>query len=271
VECGVYPEHLDTAIARGLASGELVEGTGGLVTQGPLKVITDGSLGTRTAYCDAAYPGLEGSPNSHGMLVVPPEELLPLLRRGCAHGLIPAVHAIGDHANALALDTFSRLGAPGRIEHAQLLRPGDADRFAALGVAASVQPAHCPDDRDIADRYWPTTVDLAFPYRTLHDAGVTLLFGSDAPVAPLDPWLAIAASVRRTADDREPWHPEQHLPVSVALQASVRGDLPLLAGAPADLAVLDVDPLAVPTDALADVQVHATMLAGRWTWHADLR
>lgn len=269
VECGAYPDLLDATIARGLASGDVVDGTRGLVSQGPLKVITDGSLGTRTAYCDAAYPGLEDSEHPHGMLVVPPEQLLPLLRRGCAHGLEPAVHAIGDHANALVLDTFSQLGHPGRIEHAQLLRPGDVARFAALGVAASIQPAHCPDDRDIADRYWPTTVDRAFPFRALHDAGVTLLFGSDAPVAPLDPWVAIAAAVRRTADDRPPWHPEQQLPVRVALQASIRGDLPLVAGGHADLVVLDADPLSVPAEALADLPVHATMLAGRWTFHAD--
>src|SRR6185312_11419571 len=109
---------------------------------------------TRTAYCHDPYPGAEA-----GMLLVPPEELVPLLRRAAAHGLDAAVHAIGDEANALVLDAFAAAdlaaaGRSARVEHAQLLRAVDPARFAALGVVASVQPAHVLDDRDVADRLW---------------------------------------------------------------------------------------------------------------------
>src|SRR5215207_9361056 len=156
VVASVWPEALDGAdgpIARGLRSGDVVPGTDGLLTMGPLKVVTDGSLNTRTACCDAPYPGLTGD-YACGVLLVAPDELLPLLQRAVAHGIDAAVHAIGDRANALVLDAFAALPtlpATGRrIEHAQLLRDVDPGRFAELGVMASVQPAHVLDDRDVA-------------------------------------------------------------------------------------------------------------------------
>ena len=81
------------------------------------------------------------------------------------------------------------------------------------------QPEHAVDDRDVADRYWAGRTHRAFAYRWLLDAGVPLVLGSDAPVAPLDPWIAIAAAVHRSGDDRAAWHPEQHIPLAAALLA----------------------------------------------------
>jgi predicted amidohydrolase YtcJ len=68
VRAAVWPEYLEAAIARGLRTGDRVPGTGGAVSMGPLKVITDGSLNTRTAYCHDPYPGLEATARSNGML-----------------------------------------------------------------------------------------------------------------------------------------------------------------------------------------------------------
>ncbi|MDT7580515.1 MAG: hypothetical protein QOK35_1779, partial [Pseudonocardiales bacterium] len=203
VVASVWPEALDGPdgpTARGLRSGDVVPGTGGLLTMGPLKVVTDGSLNTRTACCHDPYAGPAGG---RGVLLVPPDELVALLRRAAAHGLDAAVHAIGDRANELVLDAFAETGsaAPGTrrtIEHAQLMRAADPARCASLGVVASVQPAHVLDDRDVADRLWAGRTARAFAYRTLLDAGVPLALGSDAPVAPLDPWVTIAAAVHRS-------------------------------------------------------------------------
>jgi hypothetical protein len=78
VVCSVWPTRLDAAIDRGLRSGDAIPGTCGLATTGPLKVITDGSLNTRTAYCHDPYPGLAGQPNACGVLSCPPEQLIPL-------------------------------------------------------------------------------------------------------------------------------------------------------------------------------------------------
>ncbi|WP_432876702.1 amidohydrolase [Kribbella sp. CA-245084] len=266
VECCVYPENLDWAISQGLRTGDVVPGTGGLVTMGPLKVLTDGSLNTRTAYCHDPYPGVDK--DAHGLLVVPPEVLVPLMQKALDHGISSAIHAIGDHANGLVLDAFEKVGCGGTIEHAQLISPADFPRFRELGVAASVQPVHALDDRDVADRHWAGRTERAFAFGGLLAAGADLRLGSDAPVAPLDPWLSIAAAVHRSDDGRAPWHPEQEIPITAALDASTHGGRTPTAGAPADLVVLDTDPtLATPTD-LRAFQVHATLLAGRWTWQA---
>lgn len=265
VRAGVWPAYLDRVVAADLHTGDRVAGP--RVTQGPLKVIVDGSLNTRTAWCHAPYPGVAG-PGAHGVLNVPADELVPLLRHAHAHGLRCAVHAIGDAANALVLDAFAASGAQGSVEHAQLLDPADVARFAQLGLVASVQPAHVPDDRDVADRHWAGRTHRAFVFADLHAAGVPLALGSDAPVAPLDPWLALDAAVHRTGDARPAWHPEQAVDVVTALTSSVDGrPLGLRAGDPADLVVLDDDPLvlAATPGALRAARVAATLLAGSWT------
>ena len=192
------------------------------------------------------------------------------------------MHAIGDLANREALDAFEEtreawapLGLRQRIEHAQLLAPEDVARFAELGVAASVQFSHGPSDRDVADRFWAGMTDGAYAYRSLWDSGAVVANGSDAPIEELDPLAGIRAGVLRTLDDRPAWHPEQTLSVGQALEATCvtpawlsydehrRGKL--VPGFLADLVVLDRDPLEIPPEELADVEVVATMVGGRWT------
>lgn len=267
IEAGIYPEFLDAAIADGLYTGMPLDGTGGLLRVGPFKVITDGSLNTRTAYCIDPYSGLSG-PASHGLLTVPPEQLVPLMRKASAAGIVPAVHAIGDEANRLALDAFEQVGCHGRIEHAQLLLESDFPRFARLGVAASVQPEHAMDDRYVADRYWAGRTERAFTLRSLLDAGAELLLGSDAPVAPLDPWVSAAAAVGRSRDGLAPWHPEQAIGNAEALAASARGRSTISLGDVADLAVVDIDPVAATHEQLRAMPVSGTLLGGRFTYRA---
>lgn len=259
VEFGVYIEHLDRAIAEGLRTGQRL---GELLTMGRFKVIIDGSLNTRTASTRDAYDD-----GSKGLLTVPPETLVPLMRTASEAGIEPDVHAIGDHANTLALDAFEAIGCRGRIEHAQLLAGRDLPRFAALGVEVSVQPEHAMDDRDVADRYWPGATGRAYAFRSLLDAGATLRFGSDAPVSPLDPWLGISAAVSRSRDGRAPWHPEQRVSNAEALAASTRTRVAV--GEPADLVVTGLDPLTAAGEQLRGMPVAATLLAGRVT-HAAL-
>lgn len=266
VECGFYRDELDEAAGSGLRTGDPVPGTEGLVTQGRFKVVADGSLSTRSAYCHDPYVLPAPGDDPRGMLLVGPDELRPLVARAAAAGLPPAIHAIGDLACTYALDVIESVGCGGRIEHVQLVGDSDLGRFAALGVEASVQPVHCTDDRDEADRSWAGRTGRAFPYAALHVAGARLLLGSDAPVAPLDPWAAIASAVLRTADDRAAWHPEQTLDLETALDASVPDGLAVRPGTVADLVVLDFDPLATDPATLPGREAYATMVGGRWTW-----
>ncbi|RKR74626.1 amidohydrolase [Frondihabitans australicus] len=264
VRCGVYPGDLDAVRGRGLRTGDVLPGSCGLVEMGPAKIITDGSLNTRTAWCHEPYPGGGGA----GLPTCSLDELVELMSRAAGSGLVPAVHAIGDAANTQALDAFERVGCPGSVEHAQLLRWVDVERFARLGVVASVQPEHAMDDRDVADEQWVGRTDRAFALETLAAAGVRLALGSDAPVAPLDPWVAIGAAVSRSRGGRAPWHPEQRVPAAVALAASTDGRDAVTLGSRADLVVLDADPLSAPVDALRAMPVAATLLGGRFTHRA---
>ena len=263
VEAAFYPERFDDALA--LAAGGAALDEAGLLTLGPLKVISDGSLNTRTAYLTEPYAGIAGE-HHHGILTVPPRELVALLRRAEGEGLRAAVHAIGDHAVSHALDAFAVTGARGSVEHAQLILDADLPRFGQLGVTASVQPEHAMDDREVAERYWGARSRRAFPLRSLLASGARLAFGSDAPVAPLDPWLAIAAAVFRTRGDLEPWHAEQTITVEQAVAASVRSTI--TPGQPADLVVLGADPRQADVAGLRNQPVVATMVAGRFSYDA---
>src|SRR5699024_1304058 len=128
----------------------------------------------------------------------------------------------------------------------------DVPRLARLGLTASVQPLHLLDDRDVADELWAGRTARAYRFADLLTAGVRVVFGSDAPVAPLDPWAAIAAAVRRTGDERGPWHGDQRLPVAAALAATCGREPRVRVGDPADLVLTEVDPFTAPADRLAD-------------------
>ena len=201
VAAGVYPAHLEEALARGERTGKRVVGTGGLVTVGPLKVFTDGALNTRTAWCFDPYPHTK----DFGHSAHPRGDLERILADARAIGFDVALHAIGDRAVSEALDAFEGSGASGSIEHAQLVRAADVARFTELGLVAGVQPEHALDDREVTDLLWKGRTSRAFPLGDLARAGVTLAMGSDAPVAPLDPWFGISAAVHRTRDEKPAW------------------------------------------------------------------
>ena len=142
----------------------------------------------------------------------------------------------------------------------------DLPRFAALGVTASVQPEHAVDDRDVADRHWPGRTDLAFAFRSLIDAGADVVLGSDAPVAPLDPWVTMAAAVHRMRGDREPWHPEPRIHLDEAYRASATTSVSV--GDVADIVVMDLDPRDCDAEQLRNMPVSGTLIAGsatHWT------
>lgn len=255
-----------------LAALGLRSGLGGdWLRIGYLKAFMDGSLGSGTAWL------LDGS----GVVITTGEELAGIVRRAAAAGWPVAVHAIGDRANREALDAFeatrdawAALPVPPRVEHAQLVHPDDLGRFAALGVACSVQFSHAPSDRDIADDRWAGRTADAYPFASLWRSGALVANGSDAPIEELDPLLGLRSGVLRTLDDRPAWHGEQALGVEQALLAStvnparLAGDARrrgrLLPGLLADLVVLDRDPVTCPPEELAELRVVATMVAGRW-------
>lgn len=277
VRAGVYAGDLEEVLAAGLRTGDRLappeQDPDGLLRMGPFKVISDGSLGTGTAHCCAPYLDPPDAEYPRGRQNASPEVLETGLATARDHGLETALHAIGDAAVAHALEAFRATGARGSVEHAQLMRPEDVGLLAELGLAASVQPAHLLDDRDTTERLWgPERAGRSFVFRTMTEHGVPLAFGSDAPVSPLDPWLAMSAAVHRSADERPAWHPEQALTPAEALAASTDGVARIADGAAADVVLVEENPLGVPGEdsaaagrRLRDMPVAATFVAGRAT------
>jgi len=251
---------------------------------GAVKGYADGSLGSTTAYFFQPYTD---APNTRGLLseeMQPVEDMRTRLMAADRAGLQLCIHAIGDAGISQILDVFEDVvRANGdrdrrlRIEHAQHIAPKDFDRFASLKVIASVQPYHAIDDGRWAERrIGPERIKTTYAFRTLLDKGVHLSFGTDWPVAPLNPMLSLyAATTRATLDGKNPdgWVPEQKIAIADAVAAYTRAaafaefqerDKGTIArGKLADLVILTGDILAIPPAQIKDVRVLTTIVGGK--------
>lgn len=247
---------------------------------GALKCVSDGSLGARTARFHQPYLD---APDQRGVWTTRIEDMREWIPAADAAGLAITTHAIGDEANDAVLDIYAdtvrRNGERDRrfrIEHAQHLSPGAWSRMARQKVIASVQPYHAADDgRWAVRRIGEERLLRTYAFRSLIDAGVATCFGSDWPVAPLDPMTGIDAAVQRhTIDGANPdgWHPEQRVPIEAALTAYTRTAAfagfrddragRIAPGYLADLVVLDRNLTAVPPDQLQKTAVLRTFVDG---------
>ena len=251
------------------------------VRWGGLKVMSDGSLGSRTALFHDHY---NDAPNTRGLAVTPAASLREWVTEADRRGLQVAVHAIGDEANDAVLDLFEAVAHNNgrrdrrfRIEHAQHLTPSAIPRFAKQNVIASMQPYHAIDDgRWAINRVGPERLKGTYAFKSLIDADATVSFGSDWPVAPLNPLTGIAAAVlRETIDGAHPggWMPEQKITVEQALRAYTVANAyagfqeqslgRIEPGFTADFAVLDADLLCIDAQRLSDVRVLRTVVGGK--------
>jgi hypothetical protein len=259
---------------------------------GPAKLFLDGSLGSRTARLLEPYeaaglaePGC--GPDGCGLTVTPDGEARAIVREALAAGFPLAVHAIGDAAVRAALDAFeaarasepsayARLAPRSRVEHVQLCHPADLPRFAALGVAASVQPAHAPSDMALSERYWGAARSArAYPYGSLARAGARLVIGTDAPVEPIAPLVTLHAAITRQRRDGTPaggWHAHERLDAATAIDAYTLGSASyaglgmvgrLAPGWLADAVAVSVDPFRDPPERLAEAEVRLVVVDGR--------
>jgi predicted amidohydrolase YtcJ len=209
---------LPRLIAEGIRSGQ---GSSGWVTIGGVKMFLDGSLGSRTAWMLQPYEGTR----DRGMPITGEEDARTAVTAAAAAGIATTVHAIGDAAVRRALDLTSdlpRLAIPHRIEHFQCVHPSDLERAASRGIVVSMQPAHLLTDIPLVDRHWGERGRGAYAFRSLLRGGAQLVFGSDVPVASLDPREGIYAALERKGFDGAPangWHPDERLELSDAIGA----------------------------------------------------
>jgi len=256
---------------------------------GALKGYADGSLGSGTAYF---FQPFNDQPGNRGLLS---DEMHPIslmrdrMMKADAAGLQLCTHAIGDAGISAILDIYSEIEKTHgkadrrwRIEHAQHMAAKDFDRFAQLGVVASVQPYHAVDDGRWAEgRIGRDRASRTYAFRTFLNEGVRLAFGTDWNVAPLNPMLTLyAATTRATLDGKNPggWFPEQKLPIAEAVQAYTMGSAhaefqetdkgSITVGKLADMVLLSDDIFSIDPTKIREVKVLRTIVGGKTVWNA---
>jgi predicted amidohydrolase YtcJ len=254
---------------------------------GALKGYADGSLGSRTAYF---FEPFSDTPDNRGLLshqMQPPSAMRERIIKADAAGLQLCIHAIGDQGISMILDFFSDAVKQNgsrdrrfRIEHAQHMAAKDFERFAQLGVIASVQPYHAIDDGRWAEgRIGHDRASRTYAFRTFLERRVRLAFGTDWPVAPLNPLLGIYAAVTRaTLDGKNPngWFPEQKLTVAEAVEAYTVGSAyaefqekekgSITPGKLADFVILSDDIFKIDPVKIRDVKVLKTFVGGKMVY-----
>ncbi|NMC45656.1 MAG: amidohydrolase [Chloroflexi bacterium] len=251
---------------------------------GWLKLFMDGALGPQTAAMLSPY---EGSTSHCGMLTLPAAELFEIGKEAAHYNIRLEVHAIGDKAIHITLDKMEQLTPlkntsplPHRMEHVQVIDPLDIPRMAHLQMVASMQPIHVISDMDTADRYWGKRCAFSYAWHAIDEAGIPLVFGSDAPVETPNPFPAIqAALTRQKSPTSRSWFPQQRLSLNKILSAYISRSPAIIGkqhrlgqlqpGFLADLVVLSDDLFQSDAFEIAQLSPSATMISGEFRWMDD--
>lgn len=267
---------------------------------GGLKGFVDGIQGNSTArfYEPQLHSGLRGSwrdstntaaTSGPGSGMMPPGNMERNLAGADRAGLWPQVHAIGDEAIDTLLTLYEKVMRENpmrerrfRIIHSQVLRGAHvAERYAQLGIIAEVQPYHAIDDMRWMEERIGERSRWAYAFKTLHDAGVMLTFGSDWPGTnaswyTANPMQVIYAALTRQTLDGQPaggWFPEERLDLETALRAYTANNAwaageeeekgRLSAGYLADFVILERDLFEIAPEEIKDVRALMTVVGGR--------
>eukprot|EP01013_Petalomonas_cantuscygni_P043094 TRINITY_DN7875_c0_g2_i1.p1 TRINITY_DN7875_c0_g2~~TRINITY_DN7875_c0_g2_i1.p1 ORF type:complete len:557 (+),score=91.89 TRINITY_DN7875_c0_g2_i1:891-2561(+) len=245
-----------------------------------VKLYLDGALGSRGALLKQPYTD---KPGESGLAMLSSAQLKNKMSRAAMDGFQTAVHAIGDKANEETLSAIEELQATykgdrrWRVEHAQIIDPVDIGRFAATGTIASMQPVHQTSDRLMAEaRLGPGRLDGAYAWKSLHDSGAVLAFGTDVPVESSNPFAGLAAAMTREDAAGQPfggWMPAQRLNREQAWQAYTYGAAfaafaedrlgTLEPGKRADFLIIDQDIMLASPAQIRQLQVLQTWIAGK--------
>lgn len=276
----------DSALIRQwIARRPFVSANGSLVVKS-VKAYFDGALGSRGAQLLADYtdrPGHRGiSGGAYGFN-------RSVVGDAMSAGFQVGIHAIGDAGNRATLNFIDSVmraapqarGLRHRVEHAQVVSPGDMPRFASLGVIASVQPPHAVEDKGWAEqRLGAQRITGAYAWRSLRRAGAPLVFSSDLPGSGWSLFYGLHSAITRqdtTGAPPQGWYPDQRMTAEEAVRGYTswsafagfdeRDAGTIAVGRRADLTVLDVDPFrsAAPADLLRG-QVRLTVSRGRITY-----
>ncbi|MEG1958103.1 MAG: amidohydrolase [Lachnospiraceae bacterium] len=247
---------------------------------GPLKLLTDGSLGGRTAYLSVPY---HDAPDRQGIPVFTQEELDNLIVTAHTHKMQLVCHGIGDGAMNMILDSFAKAqtalpknDARMGIIHVQITDEAIIHRFKAQNILAYLEPVCLNSDLHIAeDRVGAKLAKTSYNYRRFCDLGIVTPMSSDCPVDSLNPFDSMYVGINRTDYQGFPeggWMPEQKLTIEQMLKGftiqgafasfeeSIKGSIEV--GKKADFIVVSADPTTVNPHNLRNIYVEETYLGG---------
>lgn len=275
----LYPLARDLGLRTGLGDDRL--------RVGPLKLFSDGSLIGRTAAVTIPFAH-DPRPDNLGMTMMPAEELDAIVAEAHDAGFQVAIHAIGDRAIDMVLTAYERAqqrnprpDARHRIEHCGILRPDLIQRLRAEKVLAISQPIFITEYGDGFIRHLGRErAQLAYPFRTLLDAGVHLVFSSDCPVSAFEPLKSMEVSVTEVTGAGTPYAPPEAITVDEALRCyTVNGAYAtydehrtgsIAPGKLADFAILARDPHNDRPEEIASNPVVGTVIGGELIYQQAL-
>jgi predicted amidohydrolase YtcJ len=267
-----------------------------------LKGYMDGSLGSRTAALDEPY---SDDPGNSGLPRYQQDKLNQMAAERAMAGFQLGFHAIGDRANAIALNAFgvadqvanyppqpsqtgsNASGTPPpaalrfRVEHAQVLLPADFDRFEKERVIASMQPSHLLTDMKWAtDRLGSERIKYAYAWKSFLDHHVVLAFGTDYPVELINPFRGLYSAITRQNEaGTQTFQPQEKISLNEAIyaytQASAFGEFRekikgrLEPGYLADIIILDRDITSASPQQLLHTKVLRTIVNGETVYAAQ--
>ena len=172
---------------------------------GGFKLYADGALGSRGACLLQDYSDKAGW---KGFLLSKEDYYINIAHRLANSKLQMCTHAIGDSGNRMILKTYAEVlkgknDRRWRVEHAQVIDPGDFHFFANYSIIPSVQPTHATSDMYWAgDRLGAERVRSAYAYKQLLETNDWIPLGTDFPVEDISPFKTFyAAVVRKDAKD----------------------------------------------------------------------
>lgn len=248
---------------------------------GPLKMISDGSLGARTAYMKKPY---SDDNSTRGIQILDEIKIRRFFEKAKENNMQIAIHCIGDGAADIAIDILNEVNSkdlsnPMRdgIVHAQITDKEIFDKMEKGNITAYIQPIFIDTDMDIAEaRLGKERVSTSYAWKTMLNRGLLITGGSDAPVVSFNILENIYSAVTRKrikGTPSEGWLPYEKLSVDEAVrlftinaayqsfEENVKGTLEL--GKYADMVILEKDIYSIPEDEIKDVKVDLTMVDGK--------
>jgi predicted amidohydrolase YtcJ len=229
-------------------------------------------------------------PNYRGVLFIPRDRLLPIVRTAVESGLQFTAHSVGDGAVHTLLDVYEELSGKMPIKqtrpcltHANFMSKEAVEKVAKLGVVLDIQPAWLYlDTRTLVAQFGYDRLRYFQPLRSLFEAGAIAGGGSDhmqkigslRSLNPYNPFLGMWTAITRRAK----WydgqlHPEEALDREQALRFYTINNAHLLfledqigsleEGKRADFVIVDRDILTCPVDLIRETQCVRTYVDGK--------